>query len=539
MMNLTQYEKEMINTYINLYGGLHKAQSVDTLDYRLRFWYQNKVEFYHMLGDQLIYKFPINVEESTDQLINRISDDLYDNPGNILYEFRRTVLDTIYSNQPLGEALYDYMYIIDNLLDAEVLATNKYSRKSAKIPFPSGNVIQVPNGCKPTKPLAKIAAELGLTDMYEQFRIKLSTYFNTRKITGDMCISIHPLDFMTMSDNDHSWKSCMSWQDKGCYRRGTVEMMNSAAVVVAYLDDHSSSLHFGDYKWNSKRWRSLFVINDDIITSVKGYPYQHEGMAKLVLDKLNELMGGKYNTPFSGYDIRYNDDGYNYPYYFYTNHMYNDFGTTIHYALFSDKFAANPRTEEFNYSGNDVCMQCGQEDYDYIDPNDYDNANSDTLVCSDCLDLVRCANCGRYECRDWMYETDEGYICEDCYTNGEADAFDPDVTHYIDSWYNIHIVNDDIQSWMEKNYTYHYLPYFRIHANTLDKYDTLDIPFLNDKTLHKDANGDYYYNVSQLNEEALRYVDGPYWLNLNDLFKEDFFNAIYERHNSRVSEYCY
>ena len=53
-MNLTQYEKEMINTYINLYGGLHKAQSVDTLDYRLRFWYQNKVELYHMLGDQLI-----------------------------------------------------------------------------------------------------------------------------------------------------------------------------------------------------------------------------------------------------------------------------------------------------------------------------------------------------------------------------------------------------------------------------------------------------------------------------------------------------
>ena len=144
MMNLTQYEKEMINTYINLYGGLHKDQSVDTLDYRLRFWYQNKVELYHMLGDQLIYKFPISVEESTDQLTARIGDDLYDNPGNILYEFRRTVLDTIYSNQPLGEALYDYMHIIDSLLDSEVLATNKYPHKSAKIPFPSGNVIQVP-----------------------------------------------------------------------------------------------------------------------------------------------------------------------------------------------------------------------------------------------------------------------------------------------------------------------------------------------------------------------------------------------------------
>ena len=138
-----------------------------------------------------------------------------------------------------------------------------------------------------------------------------------------------------------------------------------------------------------------------------------------------------------------------------------------------------------------------------------------------------------------MHDTDEGYICDDCYDNGEADAFDPDVTHYIDSWCNIHIVNDDIQSWVENNFMYHYLPYLRIHANTMEKYDTLDIPFLNDKTLHKDANGDYYYYVSQLNEKALRDVDGPYWLNMNDLFKEDFFNAIYERYNSRVSGYCY
>ena len=38
-----------------------------------------------------------------------------------------------------------------------------------------------------------------------------------------------------MSDNNSGWESCMSWRNNGCYRRGTVEMMNSPYVIVAYL----------------------------------------------------------------------------------------------------------------------------------------------------------------------------------------------------------------------------------------------------------------------------------------------------------------
>ena len=45
-----------------------------------------------------------------------------------------------------------------------------------------------------------------------------------------------------MSDNDYGWDSCMGWMNEGEYRLGTVEMMNSPCIVVAYID--------GEEAWN-------------------------------------------------------------------------------------------------------------------------------------------------------------------------------------------------------------------------------------------------------------------------------------------------
>ena len=72
-------------------------------------------------------------------------------------------------------------------------------------------------------------------DEWEEIRLAHSQIFNTNKMTGTLCLSIHPLDYATASDNDNGWSSCMSWRDDGCYRMGTVEMMNSPMVICAYF----------------------------------------------------------------------------------------------------------------------------------------------------------------------------------------------------------------------------------------------------------------------------------------------------------------
>ena len=73
--------------------------------------------------------------------------------------------------------------------------------------------------------LSKIATAYNLPG-FEDFRIAQSLVTNQANLKGYITLSIHPLDYMTMSDNNCGWDSCMSWQEEGCYRQGTVEMMN-------------------------------------------------------------------------------------------------------------------------------------------------------------------------------------------------------------------------------------------------------------------------------------------------------------------------
>lgn len=89
-------------------------------------------------------------------------------------------------------------------------------------------------------------------DEFEEFRICQSMCTNTTALEGKLCLSIHPLDYMTMSDNACDWSSCMSWQEDGCYRMGTVEMMNSPCVIVAYLESSHPMYFSREATWNSK-----------------------------------------------------------------------------------------------------------------------------------------------------------------------------------------------------------------------------------------------------------------------------------------------
>ena len=66
----------------------------------------------------------------------------------------------------------------------------------------------------------------------------------------------------------------MSWFEKGEYRQGTVEMMNSECVVVAYLES-TTNMTIRDGEWNSKRWRELFVVDENVLANGAGMYAQY------------------------------------------------------------------------------------------------------------------------------------------------------------------------------------------------------------------------------------------------------------------------
>ena len=301
-----------------------------------------------------------------------------------------------------------------DLIETENLAQNSFNGYTTEIKCPNGSIITINNKCKIVRILGKIAKAFNL-EGYEEFRIAHSMCFNQKHLKGDLCISIHPLDYLTMSDNEHNWHSCMSWKRIGDYRLGTVEMMNSPYVVVAYLKSNDKAYEISNgFCWNSKIWRELFIVDKDLILGIKGYPYAHSELELTVMNTLRELVEKNLGWDQFTNQINHivNDelnliDDKKYDIKIETNCMYNDIYDT-HSAYLSKEFP-NPYT--LNYSGEVICVSCGQ----YFDSSDYGSDYAHHLTCTECTPVHRCAECG-----DFIDENDVCWIgdqplCSYCY----------------------------------------------------------------------------------------------------------------------------
>jgi hypothetical protein len=270
--------------------------------------------------------------------------------------------------------------------------------------------------------LAKIAESFGL-EGFEDFRICHSQIHNQKKLKGELTISIHPFDYWTMSDNDCDWDSCMNWRETGGYRSGTVEMMNSPYVVVAYLSS-KEPMRLAGGEWNNKKWRQLFIVNKDVVYGIKDYPYHNENISRCVAmwlrDLAKENMGWEYTTsePINWKEansfVSPNNPEKNFRIGFSTNNMYNDTGTNNYHPIFVG-IETGVYTENWNpyininYSGKGQCVSCGWTTNGCLD------GDASYLCCSDCEAGLRCTDCGStlYE-EDCYYYNGHAY-CSDCY----------------------------------------------------------------------------------------------------------------------------
>ena len=299
------------------------------------------------------------------------------------------------------------------------------------IKLPDGKILKVMPGMKTMKYLSKIATAFGL-EGFEDFRIWQSLLTNNRKFKGKLTLSIHPMDFMTMSDNNCGWNTCMSWgyEHEGDYRFGTTEMLNSPYVVCAYLESAEPMSICNHYSWNSKKWRQLFIVRDDIIVNVKAYPYNNIILTKEVIDWLKDLVASNWGVYYQNEEqIPYDDAKF----IFETDNMYNDFNDTDvpRFMFYNDP--EKPR--HINYSGPMQCMICGQ-----TYPDVYDN----DLWCVKCDNSVVCEDCGqRLDLDTDAYELDGKFYCSTCYEDVAFSCNYCCEDHHEDEMYNITVVDND------------------------------------------------------------------------------------------------
>ena len=448
---LSEQDKTRLKNYINIYAGADvECQDVDKV---LAEWARAKVDLYHILGDKLIVEFPFEYTRPFSEISDECYNTIYGyDVTNPTYREMFTALDTYWT--PIKEAKAPIEYDDGTTLweiqtpvtktwpssifnDCDIIASNilpEWLENYTVCNKETGKEITFHKGEKYFRALGKLIHNCPLNnEVFESFRIKMSQITNQKVLKGTMCISIHPMDYITMSDNNYDWDSCMNWTDDegGDYRLGTVEMMNSPMVVCAYLkgdrDFQWGHYHIKDdpdYSWNSKKWRELFIVRPDFNIEIKAYPYDNEEFTKVVMAKLEELMGGAHEEEiYWNYKTRFNDDNLELGFQTNENGMYNDFGTFRnqkgHLMRYSKKLVNEWTIDNFNrkyinYSGEPHCMCCGALINSY-------EAQSNQVVCANCGSYTNgtCSCCGRtlYNEEDVFWNLDDEPYCSDCYND--------------------------------------------------------------------------------------------------------------------------
>lgn len=438
---LTDKDRNTIYTYLSYYGGADNCGDYpcSDLDYFLRYWASAKFNLYKMFGNQFIIKRPISFDRRPEEL----ADEMYHQLSiGMIRVFRRNFYNAMHSLVGLTESdRYNLTRLVD---DMDMLASNTYDGPSIVIPAQNtvnGRPLHINRGSKAVKMVGKIVEALDLNqDVYEcpvcghtttdpewdkccdTKRIKITAYekfrrahslaLNQKTIRGELCLSIHPMDYITMSDNNCGWESCMQWmEDSGDFRLGTIEMMNSEYIVVAYVESNDY-LEFGSCEWNSKRWRQLVIVTPELLLGNRQYPFNNDFLQGTVLQWMKDLAHtnpsyGPYmseavnivNRSLNTIGKRKIDVNLNFAY------MYND--------IYGDRLGFIKMNFEESYiyrnlSGPAVCTCCGGDIYpDEVDPS--------WTICRECSGMYRCDECGSWYNEMDMYHTDRGSYCSYCY----------------------------------------------------------------------------------------------------------------------------
>lgn len=449
---ISAQELEMINYYRTIGAGhlSPQAGSACSNEHFLRIWKKEKKWLFDLFNGELILSKKASYERPRQNIVHDIENAYYEGETNSFCKFiehYRAQVEYYYYGRHghyddpvampyicyksfpiLEDKDRDAYHFFRSLLNFGNLAYQTYQGDEILhlvLPKSKRKVDVVPNQTKVIRVVQSLITEFDLDkELFEKFRIKCSTFFNQSKLEGELCLSIHPLDYITMSENASNWKSCMNWRENGCYRRGTVEMMNSAYVVVAYLNNTKHPFTFGDnYSWNNKLWRQLFIVDNDFIIAIKEYPYVHERMTKDCLEWLRELI----NARFPGGQKPLTDHAYEYEYgenmpieEIISNAMYNDFGCTdngCHWAIFNEKGIL---PSQINYSGESECVWCGESEFAAHYDGELFPCNEEDLACKHCsIYKAVCSSCGQRlkegEVVDWDGAYGPIHYCQDCY----------------------------------------------------------------------------------------------------------------------------
>lgn len=408
-------------------------------------WLKNKANFIEIFGD-LIYEYPekisfeLSPEAKHERVINFV-DEVYNN-------WRYSDLSDFIAEQEEG--------FFSNITIKDYTA-------------PNGKTIT--KGTKLVKAFKYfVENEMPLTYLQN----KASQIIQENKIEGRLCLSVHPLDFLSISETTHNWRSCHSLD--GEYRAGNLSYMMDSSTFICYLksDNDVKLPNFPEeIPWNSKKWRVLMFRSNDknMFFAGKQYPFSTASGMNILLEKIfaevklisndslfykwsewnetiyptvniskdNSLELRMFFVPYNNGFIKINNmikdkkGSKHFNDLLYSSTYIPQYIVKFYTPTFGDpEMLINEKTKfgigEFTY-----CLHCGEKEI---------FSGAETMRCESCeLEFGSedndtfsvCDCCGNRTYREDMLYVDGDLICENCYDNYACSCEDCGDSFYSDN----------------------------------------------------------------------------------------------------------
>lgn len=374
-------------------------------------WYENKKDFIESMGG-LIYeiKTPVNFELSLEEQTKKID------------KFIKALRD-IYHNEDLGWFINANR---NGFFSNYVVNDYEYNGK------------KIPKGMKLVKAFKFFFSDPEIIDMAQS---EASRIIQENKVEGILCFSVHPLDFLSSSENTYNWRSCHALD--GEFRAGNLSYMCDNATVICYLKSaNEGNVRLSAFPptipWNSKKWRMLMYINTtkNALFAGRQYPMFCENALETLKPYFIEALGleGRVNSWSHWHNDQIDS-------FMYSNGYDNQFSRTTNKAVvfdskihILDKFVkdqsclhfndvlkstcykpfycwhntewGDPLIKMFKIGSKPICPSCGEREVEI----------SDILCCNYCHDryynddyddesIGECSCCGHllYDGDDYIY----------------------------------------------------------------------------------------------------------------------------------------
>lgn len=260
-MNLQEQVNEVIAFSQNSPIPGEKFNSTELLNR----WRAAKQPFIDKMGGRYIYTSPEKLHFSIDG------------------EAKERLFDSFLEVAPTQ--IYDFL----EHQGSEAFYENRVKKKY--VYWADGDEQSIPAGMKLIKAF-KYFYDSSENSELRELQDKASMLIQETKIEGYLSVSCHPLDYLSISENNNSWRSCHALD--GEWRGGNLSYMVDPSTLVCYLtssppnQEHVSIPRFGQVQWNNKKWRVLlyFSPDNDIIYTGRSYPFDNSEILNYILDTL-------------------------------------------------------------------------------------------------------------------------------------------------------------------------------------------------------------------------------------------------------------